>query len=362
MLIVDAHQDLAWNMLSFGRDYTKSAAETRRLEAGTEIPKLNGDTLLGWPDYQRGQVALVFATLFAAPIRRRLGKWETLVYEDKNQAHQLYNKSLDQYHRLADGHPDKFSLIRTQAELRQADASNQNSDDILDEESGAPVGLIVLMEGAEGVREPAEVEEWWARGVRLIGPAWAGTRFCGGTDDPGPLTSEGFALLEAMAAWNIGLDISHMDEIAALQALDFYPNQIVATHGNALALLKGSNSNRHLSDRVIRGVLEREGAIGVVAYNSFLLAGWQSREQVNLGHVVAQIDYICQMAGDPFHVGIGSDFDGGLGLQSTPIGIDTVADLQKLVPLLADKGYSQSDIAAIMGNNWIDRLRNILPE
>jgi len=229
MLIVDAHQDLAWNMLSFGRDYTKSAAETRRLEAGTEIPKLNGDTLLGWPDYQRGQVALVFATLFAAPIRRRLGKWETLVYEDKNQAHQLYNKSLDQYHRLADGHPDKFSLIRTQAELSnhlrlweenkaaqgQADASNQNSDDILDEESGAPVGLIVLMEGAEGVREPAEVEEWWARGVRLIGPAWAGTRFCGGTDDPGPLTSEGFALLEAMAAWNIGLDISHMDEIAA---------------------------------------------------------------------------------------------------------------------------------------------------
>jgi len=136
----------------------------------------------------------------------------------------------------------------------------------------------------------------------------------------------------------------------------------VATHGNALTLLKGSNSNRHLSDRVIRGVLEREGVIGVVAYNSFLLAGWKSREQVNLGHMVAQIDYICQMAGDPFHVGIGSDFDGGLGLQSTPIGIDTVADLQKLVPLLADKGYSQSDIAAIMGNNWIDRLRNILPE
>jgi hypothetical protein len=35
MMIVDAHQDLAWNMLTFGRDYTRSAAETRRLEAGT---------------------------------------------------------------------------------------------------------------------------------------------------------------------------------------------------------------------------------------------------------------------------------------------------------------------------------------
>ena len=32
MLIVDAHEDLACNILSFGRDYTRSAAETRRLE------------------------------------------------------------------------------------------------------------------------------------------------------------------------------------------------------------------------------------------------------------------------------------------------------------------------------------------
>ena len=35
--------------------------------------------------------------------------------------------------------------------------------------------------------------------------------------------------------------------------------------------------------------------------------------------LVAQIDYICQLAGDPRHVGLGSDFDGGFGLQSVPI-------------------------------------------
>ena len=54
MLIVDAHEDLAWNMLSFGRDYTRSALETRQLEKGTDAPKRNGDTLLGWDEYQRG--------------------------------------------------------------------------------------------------------------------------------------------------------------------------------------------------------------------------------------------------------------------------------------------------------------------
>ena len=76
-LSVDAHQDLAWNILTFGRDYTLSAAETRQREAGGLAPQVNGDTLLGYPDYMRGNVALVFATLFAAPVRakgRRLGQ------------------------------------------------------------------------------------------------------------------------------------------------------------------------------------------------------------------------------------------------------------------------------------------------
>ncbi|RME90535.1 MAG: peptidase M19, partial [Anaerolineae bacterium] len=39
----------------------------------------------------------------------------------------------------------------------------------------------------------------------------------------------------------------------------------------------------------------------------------------------------------------------------------TIADLQKLAPLLAAKGYSDEDIARILGENWLARLRNILP-
>jgi membrane dipeptidase len=63
------------------------------------------------------------------------------------------------------------------------------------------------------------------------------------------------------------------------------------------------------------------------------------------------------MAGDAHHVGLGSDFDGGFGLQSVPAEVDTIADLQKLTPLLAEKGYASQDIAAILGLNWITLLR-----
>lgn len=360
MLLVDAHQDLSWNMITFGRDYTLSAAEIRQREQGGIAPLHNGDTLLGWPEYQRGEVGVIFPTLFAAPSRRREGDWDLLSYRDTNEAYACYRQQLESYQRLFDDHSDKFRQVSSRASLG-AVLDHWRQPDVEEH----PVGLVMLMEGAEGVRHPDELEEWWQGGVRLIGPAWAGTRFCGGTREPGPLTSDGYALLDGMAGLGFILDISHMDEQAVFQALDAYPLQIVASHANARALLKGTDSNRHLNDQVIRLLVERQGVIGVVPINPFLLHGWRRgdrREEVTLDFVVAQIDYICQLAGDARHVGFGTDFDGGFGLQSAPAEIETIADLQKISPLLAEKGYTQKDIAAIFGQNWISMLLRSLPE
>ena len=359
-LLIDSHEDLAWNMLSFGRDYTLPATETRRREQGSLAPQVNGDTLLGWPDYQRGKVAVVFSTLFAAPERHKLGDWDQQCYATQEEAHRLYSLQLDAYDRLVGEHPDMYRKIEKQDDLH-AVVSHWEREDTEEH----PVGLVVLMECAEGVREPAEVEEWYYRGVRIIGPAWAGTRFCGGTREPGGFTPEGYMLLEHMAEYHLTLDLSHMDEKAALQALDSYPGSIIASHANALALLKESTSNRHLTDRVIQGLLERGGMIGIVPSNSFLRPIWKEdggRASVTLDYVVSQMDYICQMAGNALHVGIGSDFDGGFGLPSVPIELDTIADLRKIIPILNQKGYTQADVAAILGKNWLDHLHNTLPE
>ncbi len=359
MFIVDSHQDLAWNMLTFGRDYTRSVDETRQLEAAGQTPSRNGDTLLGWPEYQLGEVAVVFATLFAAPVRHKLGEWEKLTYADTAQAHRSNSVQLDTYQKLVDEHPEKFQLVQTLQDLKNVLAGWENSV-----ESPAPVGLVILMEGAEGVREPAELEDWWQRGVRLIGPAWAGTRYCGGTREPGPLTADGFALLESMAEYGITLDLTHMDEQAVLQALDIYPGPLVATHSNPQALLMDSDINRFLSDRVLQGLIERDGIVGIPPYNKFLRWEWdpkQGREVISLELVVDHIDYICQLAGDAMHVGIGTDFDGGFGLQSVPGEIDTIADLKKLIPLLKKRGYTDNDTSAIMGENWLNHLQESLP-
>lgn len=374
MLIVDAHEDLAYNMLTYGRDYTRSAAETRRHEIGTIQPKIKEDTLLGWPDYQRGTVAVVFATLFATPARLRSGDWDHVCYFDNSQARRLYRQQLDLYHRLAGEQPDKFHLVQTQKDLHTIlsswDLENGRRENLSPSVQPSPVdyfpvGLVILMEGAECMLALNDLEEWWAGGVRIIGPAWAGNQFCGGTREPGGLTPLGFELLEQMASLGFCLDLSHMDEAAVMQALDVYPGTIIASHSNVRPLLKGIDGNRHLTEPMIQGILERDGMIGILPFNGFLQPGWKSgdrRDLVTLQHVFSHIDIICQMAGDALHVGIGSDFDGGFGLQSVPAEIDTIADLQKLTPLLAERGYAEEDISAILGGNWLNRLKRFLPE
>ncbi len=361
MILVDAHEDLAWNMLTFGRDYTRSAAETRALEAETEAPSHNGNTLLGWEDWVRGRVALVFATLFAAPERRRVGAWESLCYRDSQEAYALYTRELDAYHRLVDDHPDKFRLILSRSDLEQ----------VLEGWRGDPpieprLGLVVLMEGADGVRAPAELEAWFQRGVRILGPAWAGTRYAGGTGDPGPFTEDGLALLQVMAELGMILDLSHLAEQAALQALDGYPGAIIASHCNARALIRNPKyPERHLSDDLIRLLAEREGVIGVVPYNRFLVGDWSpsdGRQRIGLDMVVAQIDHICQLAGDAGHVGLGTDFDGGFGVEAVPTGLDTVADLRLIGDALRARGYAPEEVQAVLGDNWLRLLRGTLPE
>ena len=361
-IIVDAHADIAWNMLKYGRDYTRSAVETRQIEAGSDVVKQNDDTLLGWPEYQNGQVAVIFSTLYATPIRWSKSENKAQVYKTYDEAHQLYREQLLTYHRMTDAMPDKFRLI----------ASNRDLDLILENwqslpataSSGHPVGMVVLMEGAEGIRTLSELEEWHEMGVRLIGPAWVGTRYCGGWNEPGPLTPDGRKLLAAMADYNFILDLSHMDEQAAVEALDIYRGPIVGTHANCLSLMPNSPSNRHFSDRIIEGIIERDGVIGVVPFNGYLKVGWvagkSERSEISLDHVVNHIDHICQIAGDSLHAGIGSDFDGGFGLQSVPPEIETVADLQKLSALLLARGYNDVDVSNILGGNWLNRLRRDL--
>ncbi len=361
MLIVDGHEDIAWNMLTFGRDPNRSVAETRALEQDSEIPVHTGHALLGWPEWVAGRVAVVFATLFAAPIRRKVGPWERICYRDPDEARALYLASLDVYNRLIAQHGDRFQRVESCRDLAEVLATWE-----LEPPESPRLGLVLLMEGGDAIQAPSEVEAWYAHGVRIIGPAWTGTRYAGGTHEPGPLTADGHRLLQAMAEFGLALDLSHMTEQGQRQALDVYPGVVLASHSNAQALLPESPTpERHLTDAVVRSLAERDGVIGLALYNPFLVGGWKpeaGRAVVTLDRVCAQVDHICQLTSSARHVALGSDFDGGFGLHKIPAGLDSVADLRLIGDALAARGYAAPEVEAILGGNWLSLLQRLLPE
>jgi membrane dipeptidase len=349
MLIADAHLDLAYNVLEHGRDLTQPLAAIRTAEKGHGR---NGIATVTLPELQKGNVGLVFGTIFVMPAASHLAAIGTKVgYKNTGEAHRQGMAQLDYYHRLAD-EQSNVRLVTDLNSLEEVVKSFENETNHL-------LGIVPLMEGADPIREPAEAELWYERGLRLIGLAWDDTRYASGAwrGSKHGLTKEGRQLLEVMANFGFILDLTHMSEKASLEALDSYPGTIVATHSNARALVPGE---RQLSDSQIRLIGERNGVIGVVLSNSFLKAGHRKgerKELVTLDQVAAHIDHICQLTGSATYVGIGSDLDGGFGTADIPHELDSVADLSKIGDKLLERGYAQSDVENIMGGNWLTLLR-----
>ena len=73
------------------------------------------------------------------------------------------------------------------------------------------------------------------------------------------------------------------------------------------------------------------------------------------------MDYVCQLAGNSLHAGIGGDTDGQGGSDGAPHDVDTVADYQKIADILDRRGYTQEDIENIMYKNWQRFFEKWLP-
>src|SRR5207244_3913392 len=113
-------------------------------------------------------------------------------------------------------------------------------------------------------------------------------------------------------------------------------------------------TDRGLSDDMLKALAARGGVIGIVPYDRFLLPGWNRgdpRSKIPVATIAEAIDYVVQLVGDTDHVAIGSDFDGGFGLDSIPDGMNTVADLHQIADALSARGYSDAQIAAVLNGN-----------
>lgn len=348
-LLVDAHQDIAWLWQAYGWDLRTPVEEKRRrVPPGSPIER----PMLGLEECLAGRVAMVLATLFAAPFRRDRPELPAeMTYRTPLEAERLAREQLDYYRRLADEDP-RIALVDSLGDLQEVFRSW---------EEGTPrLGLVPLLEGADPIVIPAQADQWMAAGVRIVGLAWGATRYAGGTGQPGGLSEEGRMLLKEMDRLGVILDTSHLAEEAFFQALARFNGPAIASHSNCQRLVPG---DRQLSDEMIRALVEREGVVGIMLYNSALKAGWaeeRGKQEVGLAEVALHVDHVCQIAGSADHVGLGSDFDGGFGSEKTPRETDSIADLWMVGPELESRGFSPEDVAKVLGGNWRRLLERCL--
>ena len=222
-----------------------------------------------------------------------------------------------------------------------------------------PIAALLLLEGADPLRTTADVADWFAAGLRIVGLAWRGTRYAGGTGAPGPLTPAGAELVRDLDRFGIIHDASHLAEESFWQLLDRTAGPVMASHSNCRAFVP---TDRQLSDDMIRAIVRRGGVIGINFFDKFLLEPREYKtRRATLADVARHARRVCDLAGSARHVGIGTDMDGGLGRDEIPEEIITSADLPRVADALSAAGFGDEDVRGMMGGNWLRFFGGALP-
>ena len=326
--------------------------EPSKLTQGGMTELGRGTNTVSFPEMRRGEIGICLATLYGRMANRDTGLTGSATPQScyaLGMAHLAYYRAMER--------AGVMKQIRTRKDLQQhLDCWNFDTQ-------RTPFGYIVSMECADMIVDPGLVQEFYDYGVRAIGLTHYGiNRYGGGTGTEVGLQPAAKQILEQMESLNIPLDLTHTSDPSFWDAVKWFNGRVLASHQNAR---KFADWQRQFTDDMIRVVIERDGVLGMVFDAIMLQPGYErgkTKPTVTLARTVENIDHICQMAGNARHVGIGSDLDGGYGTEQTPTDLDTIADLQKLVPLLEKRGYSKADVPGILHGNWLRFFGETLPE
>lgn len=208
------------------------------------------------------------------------------------------------------------------------------------------------------------------------------------------LTDFGKDVVREMNRLGIIVDISHVSDKTFYDALAVSKAPIFASHSSCRALC---NAPRNMTDDMMRELAKHGGVIQINYHVGFLSQQFRDFEnahpdmekeindevkkrcgdneacklttgdqvvrdfmeagklpKVDWTAIVEHIDHAVKVAGID-HVGLGSDFDGAV----MPIGMQDVTHLPQITEALVKKGYSDSDIRKILGENTLRVLSEV---
>jgi membrane dipeptidase len=272
-----------------------------------------------------------------------------------------------------------MQIVAFQRALREcADTVMQvrRAADLDEVERGERIGLMLSMEGVEALGyEPALFDLFAELGIRMASLTWNRRNpFADGSAErggAGGLSALGERLVDRMVELGTMLDLAHASERTFYDVLERAGDgAVLVSHAACRAV---NETPRNLSDDQLRALAERGGMLGIM-----LLPFVVDPRSLEIDRVLDHIDHAVDVMGIG-HVGLGGDFivqvQRALGLRRAPdtlrpeglpddATIDGLAgpeDYQTLVDAMRRRGYSDGNVDAIAGGNFLRFFRRSLP-
>lgn len=268
-------------------------------------------------------------------------------------------KALDQISYLHDEieeSPGQFRLCRTVAEAHQAKAAGE-------------VALFLSLEGADPLQNDLGLLRiFYELGVRGLGLVWSRRNYAGDgaffektrEGRKGGLTPFGVELVEKAEQLGMFIDVSHLNDEGFRDVMEIVSKPIIASHSNCRAL---ADTMRNLTDKQIKTIGDNGGVIGMNSVNMFTDP---QKKRAGIPDLVNHVDHIVQNVGID-HVGIGFDicncFTDYLQVEEALPAYDIIENhsaLSEFTGELVKRGYSDHDIFALLGGNFMRVYKEIL--
>ena len=245
----------------------------------------------------------------------------------------------DKLRRAEAGSEGRLRIVRSGIDVRRL---------LADRAAGRKVtGALLSIEGLQNLEGRLDnLDRLHAAGFRMAGLAHFFDNEVAGSMhgiNKGGLTPLGRQVVRAMEAKGMIVDISHSSHAAVAEILAMAKRPVVSSHGGVQATCQ---VNRNLTDEEIRGVARTGGLVGIGYWDAAVC-------DLRPAAIAAAIAHVRDLVGID-HVALGSDFDGAV-----TTGFDT-AGLVNVTQALIDRGFTDEEIAKVMGGNLL-RLLQTLP-
>lgn len=301
---------------------------------------------------------------------------------DKKNPYAWAMREMDTLDAVAARNPDKMVVAKNWAQIQKA----------------LKEGKLVAQYGVEGGHmiedDINRLDTFYKRGVRYMtltwnnSPSWASShadekdaKYTG----PRGLTPFGKQIIQRMNKLGIIVDISHVGEATFWDAIKTTTKPVIASHSNAYSICPVT---RNLKDDQIKAVGKNGGVIHLNFFSAFVDSTFQAKNMAfrrkhkaeldallatgiqpeyaqstlaekykeesdankpDIEALMKHLDHIVKLIGVD-HVGLGSDFD---GIDSAPKQLKTVVDYPEFTKALIKRGYNDTDIAKILGGNFL---------